>query len=108
MAEPKRVWQSIKEAAQLEATAPFRLHDLRHSCTTVARDEIGLDYHLIARLVGHALSGQTSRYGEVRDANEGTAANNIAAIIERNLRGAEVKVLPFQPKAAMQPCLAFF
>ena len=50
--------------------------------------------------MGHALSGQTSRYGEVRDANVRTAANNIAAIIERNLRGAEVKVLPFQPKAA--------
>lgn len=42
VAEPKRVWQSVKEAAQLEKSAPLRLHDLRHSFTTVARDEMGL------------------------------------------------------------------
>ena len=100
LAEPKRVWQSVKEAARLEETAPLRLHDLRHSFTTVARDEMGLGDHVIARLVGHTLSGQTSRYGEVRDATLRTAANNIAATIDRYLSRLETKVLPFRAEGA--------
>ncbi len=86
VAEPKRVWQSVKEAAGLETTAPLRLHDLRHSFTTVARDEMGLGDHVIARLVGHTLSGQTSRYGEVRDKTVRTAADSISTTINRYLR----------------------
>lgn len=100
IAEPKRVWQSVKEAAGLEVSAPLRLHDLRHSFTTVARDEMGLGDHVIARLVGHTLSGMTSRYGEVRDATVRNAANNIADTIARYLAGSETKVLPFQPRQA--------
>jgi integrase len=96
IAEPKRVWQSLKEAAQLEESAPLRLHDLRHSFTTVARDELGLGDHVIARLVGHKLSGMTSRYGEVRDATVRTAADAIAGAIERYLDGKEAKVLPIR------------
>ncbi len=95
IAEPKRVWQSLKEAAELEKGATLRLHDLRHSFTTVARDEMGLGDHVIARLVGHKLSGMTSRYGEVRDATVRTAADSIAGAIERYLDGKEAKVLPF-------------
>ena len=98
LSEPKRVWQSVKEAAALDETAPFRLHDLRHSFTTVARDEMGLGDHVIARLVGHTLSGMTSRYGEVRDATVRNAANSIAQTISNYLTSTEAKVLPFQTR----------
>ena len=98
IAEVKYTWASLKQAAKLEETAPFRLHDLRHSFTTVARDEMGLGDHVIARLVGHTLSGQTSRYGEVRDATVRAAANAIAAAIAQYLSGVDAKVLPFQPR----------
>jgi integrase len=95
LAEPKHVWQAVKQAAALETTAPLRLHDLRHSFTTVARDEAGLGDHVIARLVGHTLSGMTSRYGEVRDATVRNAANTIAQTISSYLSSTEAKVLPF-------------
>lgn len=81
VAEPKRVWQSVMEDAGLETMAPLRLHDLRHSFTTVARDEMGLGDHIIARLIGHTMSGQTSRYGEVRDQTVRSAATKIAETI---------------------------
>jgi integrase len=97
----KRVWLAVKHAARLEESAALRLHDLRHSFTTVARDEMGLGDHVIARLVGHTLSGQTSRYGEVRDATVRNAANGISSTIDQYLTGAEAKVLPFLPRLAM-------
>lgn len=100
IAEVKYTWASLKQAAKLEETAPFRLHDLRHSFTTVARDEMGLGDHVIARLVGHTLAGQTSRYGEVRDATVRTAANAIATTIDRYLTGSDAKVLPFAARHA--------
>ena len=98
----KRVWLAVKHAARLEDSAPLRLHDLRHSFTTVARDEMGLGDHVIARLVGHTLSGQTSRYGEVRDATIRNAANGISSTIDQYLTGAndDAKVLPFAPRLA--------
>ena len=94
----KYSWQSIKYAAELETTAPFRLHDLRHSFTTVARD-LGYGDHVIARLVGHTLTGTTSRYGEVRDATVRQAANAIAQEIDGYLNGNDAKVLPFKALA---------
>ena len=97
----KRVWLAVKHAARLEESAPLRLHDLRHSFTTVARDEMGLGDHVIARLVGHKLSGMTSRYGEVRDVTVRNAANGISGTIDQYLTGTEAKVLPFLPRLAI-------
>jgi integrase len=117
--DPKATWQSVKYAAKLEATSeadeedeseageaehdrnPLRLHDLRHSFTTIARDELGYGDHVIARLVGHTIAGITSRYGEVRDATVRNAANAIAMQIAGYLDGVtEAKVQPFSSKAA--------
>ncbi len=56
--------------------------------------------HVIARLVGHTLSGQTSRYGEVRDATVRNAANGIAETIARYLDGDSAKVLAFASRSA--------
>jgi integrase len=61
--ELRHVWESAKYAAAVQ----IRLHDLRHSFVTVARD---LDHgdHAIARVVGHKIDkSQTSRYGGIRD-----------------------------------------
>ncbi|MGV3707382.1 MAG: integrase arm-type DNA-binding domain-containing protein [Gemmatimonas sp.] len=95
LADPKRLWQSLKHSAQLATSQPMRLHDLRHSFTTVARDELGLGDHVIARLVGHKISGMTSRYGEVRDATIRNAANSVTTLIDRYLSGTEASVLTF-------------
>lgn len=83
----KRLWLAAKHAARLEENSPLRLHDLRHSFTTVARDELGFGDHVIARLVGHKLEGMTSRYGEVRDKTLRTAANSISEQISVWLAG---------------------
>ena len=75
---PETAWLAVNHAARLEESATPRLHDPRHSFTTVARDEMGLGDHVIARLVSHTVSGMTSRYGELRDATVRNAANGIA------------------------------
>ena len=97
----KRVWLAVKHAARLEESAPLRLHDLRHSFTTVARDDMGLGDHVIARLVGHTVSGMTGKYGTVRDATVLHAANGISATIDQYLTGTETNVLPFLPRLAI-------
>lgn len=99
IADPKRLWQSLKHAAKLDETQPMRLHDLRHSFTTIARDELGFGDHVIARLVGHKISGMTSRYGEVRDATLRNAANSVSSMIESHLCGDSRQVLPFPGSA---------
>lgn len=95
----KRVWLAVKHAARLDDSAPLRLHDLRHSFTTVARDELGFGDHVIARLVGHKLTGMTSRYGEVRDATVRNAANAIAEAIAGYLSPSPARVLAFPSQA---------
>lgn len=97
IADPKRIWQSVKHAARLEDTQPMRLHDLRHSFTTIARDELGYGDHVIARLVGHKLSGMTSRYGEVRDATLTSAATAVSSVISEYLSGHKTQSHAFPP-----------
>jgi integrase len=79
----KRLWLAVKHAARLEDHSKLRLHDLRHSFTTIARDELGLGDHVIARLIGHKLEGMTSRYGEVRDRTLRNAADSVSAQISK-------------------------
>jgi integrase len=93
-------WDSVKYAAKLDTDERLRLHDLRHSFTTVARDEHGFHDHIIGRLIGHKNSGgMTSRYGEVRDATVRNAANTVAQTIAGYLDPTPAKVLPFAGKA---------
>jgi integrase len=93
-------WDSVKYAAKLDTDERLRLHDLRHSFTTVARDEHGFHDHIIGRLIGHKNSGgMTSRYGEVRDATVRNAANTVAQTIAGYLDPTPAKVLPFTGKA---------
>jgi len=93
-------WDSVKYAAKLETGVRLRLHDLRHSFTTVARDDLGYGDQVIGQLIGHKNGGgMTSRYGEVRDATLRHAADSIAQTIASYLDPTPAKVLPFSTKA---------
>ena len=73
----------------------IRLHDLRHSFTTVARG-LGYGDHVIAGLVGHAVrGGVTSRYGDVPDVLVQRAANEVAAAVAGMLEPTPGRVLAF-------------
>jgi integrase len=91
-------WDSVKYAAKLETDVRLRLHDLRHSFTTVAR-ELGWGDHYIAPLIGHTLGGMTARYGAVQDTTLRRAANDTAQTIAGYLSTTPTKVLPFPAKA---------
>ena len=90
LTEPKYAWTSIRH----EAEVTLRLHDLRHSFTTVACDDLGLHDRFIAGLIGHRLGSVTSRYGEVRENTLRQKADEIADTIDGYMRGREAKVLP--------------
>jgi integrase len=79
--ELRHLWEAAKHVAEVQ----IRLHDLRHSFVTVARD---LDHgdHAIARVVGHKIDKtQTSRYGGIRDEKAKACADEtsrqVAALI---------------------------
>jgi integrase len=76
----RRPWGQVRRLAGLS----IRLHDLRHSFTTVARG-LGYGDHVIAQLVGHQLRGVTSRYGDVPDGLVQRAAHDVAARISAAL-----------------------
>jgi integrase len=75
-----------------------RLHDLRHSFTTVGR-ELNYTDSIIAGLVGHKLEGMTSRYGDVPEATLRLAADNISETISNRLAGKGADVLTFTLRA---------
>ena len=84
-------WARVRKAAGLA----IRLHDLRHSFTTVARG-LGYGDHVIAGLVGHAVrGGVTSRYGDVPDVLVQRAANEVAAAVAGMLEPTPGRVLTF-------------
>lgn len=85
-------WASVKHAAKLDTEIRLRLHDLRHSFTTVAR-ELGWGDHYIAPMIGHKLGGMTARYGSVQDATLRRAANETAQTIASYLDPTPAKVL---------------
>lgn len=93
--ETKRLWTAAKHAAGLQ----LRLHDLRHSFTTVGRELDCSDY-TIARLVGHVVEGMTGRYGDVPDETVRKAANAIAETIANRLAGRTADVLVFGQQRA--------
>ncbi|MEW5917464.1 MAG: tyrosine-type recombinase/integrase, partial [Gemmatimonadota bacterium] len=86
--EVKRLWLAAKHAAGVKV----RLHDLRHSFTTVGR-ELGYSDYVIARLVGHVIDSMTSRYGDVPDVIVKQAADNISLTIANRLAGKHARLL---------------
>jgi len=94
--ETKRLWTAAKHAAGVE----LRLHDLRHSFTTVGREFDYSDY-VIAKLVGHVIQGQTARYGDVPDEIVKQAADRIAETIANRLAGRTAGVFTLSPRSAI-------
>lgn len=93
--EIKRVWTAARHASGVHV----RLHDLRHSFTTVGR-ELGYSDYVIAKLVGHVLQGQTSRYGDAPDETVKAAADRVAMTIAIRLSGLRADVLPLVAQSA--------
>jgi integrase len=89
-----RIWLAAKHEAGLQ----LRLHDLRHSFTTVAR-ELGYSNEVIARLVGHTLEGMTARYGDVPDEIVQQAAHRVSDTIANRMSGRSTTTLPFRPQS---------
>ncbi len=81
--ETRYVWEHVKRAAKISGR--LRLHDLRHSFATVARDECKLDDDaIISRLLGHRVGGQTAKYGNAPAGYISEAAEVVmSAIAER-------------------------
>ncbi|MGQ0640955.1 MAG: hypothetical protein ACT4P6_09345 [Gemmatimonadaceae bacterium] len=93
--EVKRLWLAAKHAAGVHV----RLHDLRHSFTTVGR-ELGYCDYVIARLVGHVVEGMTGRDGDVPDESVKQAADRIAETIANRVAGRSAGVLILTPRTA--------
>jgi integrase len=98
--ELRHLWEAAKHAAGIQ----IRLHDLRHSFVTIARD---LDHgdHAIARVVGHKIDrSQTSRYGGIRDAKAKACADEtsrqVAALIGLERDRTADNVLQFRSPTA--------
>jgi integrase len=71
------------------------VHGLRHAFTTEAR-ALGYGDHVIARLVGHVLTGsQTSRYGDVHEPQVHAAADRVARAVAAMLDPTPAAVLAF-------------
>jgi integrase len=97
LTDAKRIWDAAREASGVS----IRLHDLRHSFTTVARELLYADY-VISRLVGHVVGdSMTSRYGDVPEVTIVQAADRIAGVIAERLAGkvTTAHVLPFPASA---------
>ena len=61
MAPPQKAWRRIRKKAQLE---DVRLHDLRHSCASIAAAS-GMSLHMIGALLGHKQPQTTARYAHL-------------------------------------------
>ncbi len=77
-------WHRIREEADLPG---LRLHDLRHSWTSVAAMN-GVDMVTIARLLGHVLAETTERYVHLSDRSVAAAADRVSNCIHAALAGS--------------------
>ena len=79
----QRHWDRIREETGLPE---LRLHDLRHSCASVAAMN-GVDMVTIAKLLGHALVETTERYVHLSDRSVAEAADRVSGRIGAALAG---------------------
>jgi integrase len=70
----KRVWQPAITAA---GVAPLRIHDLRHTCASLAI-AAGADVKVLQRMLGHASAALTlDRYGHLLPGQARTVADRL-------------------------------
>jgi len=89
-----RVFQRVCAAAKIEGVS---LHTLRHTFASVAAD-LGYSELTIAGLLGHRGSSVTARYAHVPDRALVSAADQVADVIARALRG-ETTVISMKASA---------
>ncbi len=78
----RRIWNPAVEAAGL---APLRLHDLRHTCASLAI-AAGADVKVLQRMLGHASAALTlDRYGHLMPGQ----AESVAARLDHLARAAQ-------------------
>jgi integrase len=91
--EIKRVWQAVRERAELE---DVRLHDLRHTYASMGA-AAGLSLPAIGKLLGHKQPSTTARYSHLVDDPLKQAAARVQSRIARALSGqARVRVIPLR------------
>lgn len=83
--EIKRLWESVREAAQL---TDVRLHDLRHSFASVAVSG-GASLPLVGALLGHRVFTTTQRYAHLADDPRKRVADETASTIAAALRRSD-------------------
>jgi len=72
----KRVWTPATEVA---GVAPLRIHDLRHTCATLAI-AAGADILVLQRMLGHASAAMTlDRYGHLMPGQAESVAQRLSA-----------------------------
>lgn len=81
---PRRLWESVREHAQLEGV---RIHDLRHSFGATAADA-GNSLILIAALLGHKQTRTSERYAKARRDVRQEAADEVSNELAVLLRSA--------------------
>ena len=89
----KRVWDPTVARAGL---VPLRLHDLRHTCASLAI-AAGVDVKVLQRMLGHASAALTlDRYGHLMPGQAETIADRLDAMAceAKPLPSAEVVALP--------------
>lgn len=74
-------WAAIKSHAALP---DVRLHDLRHSFTSIAIAD-GISLVVIGKLLGHALAETTERYAHLADEAISDAARRVSGSLARSL-----------------------
>jgi integrase len=89
-----RIFQRLCTAAKIEGVS---LHTLRHTFASVAAD-LGYSELTIAGLLGHRGSSITARYAHVPDRALVSAADQVADVIARALRG-ETTVISMKASA---------
>ncbi|MGK2884254.1 MAG: tyrosine-type recombinase/integrase [Rhodococcus sp. (in: high G+C Gram-positive bacteria)] len=82
-----RVWVPAVKRAGLD---PLRLHDLRHTCASLAI-AAGADVKVLQRLLGHTSAAMTlDRYGHLMPGQSEAVADRLDALVARETKSARV------------------
>lgn len=91
----KRFWLPATEAAGL---APLRLHDLRHTCASLAI-AAGADVKVLQRMLGHASAALTlDRYGHLMPGQAEAVADRLDAFARSATPSPTAPVVPLETK----------
>ncbi|MGH9023581.1 MAG: tyrosine-type recombinase/integrase, partial [Acidimicrobiia bacterium] len=92
-----RVWIPATKAA---GVAPLRLHDLRHTCASLAI-AAGADVKVLQRMLGHASAALTlDRYGHLMPGQARSVADRLDEMARRAIPAANATVTPIETAPA--------